>query len=168
MLPLPFALPTKTHPPSLGILSDTHSLLRPEALHALAGVQHILHAGDAGSEQVLRQLEELAPVTVVRGNIDKDSWASDLPVSASVRLGGVGFYLIHDRADLGRHPPPSNTSVVIYGHSHQPSLARTNDIFYLNPGSAGPRRFRLPVTLVQALPQGRLWHFRFVNLVDNK
>ncbi len=120
----------------VGIISDTHGLLRPEALAALAGVELILHAGDVGAPTVLRGLERIAPVRAVRGNNDKGGWASRLP-------------LLHDLHELAVDPAAEGYAVVVSGHSHQPLIRRDGDVLYVNPGSAGPRRFRLPITLAR-------------------
>lgn len=129
----------------IGIISDTHGLLRPEALEGLRGVERILHAGDIGNEGVLATLRALAPVVAVRGNNDHGAWAESLPVTVSEPLD-VGFvHVIHDVAELG--PLPANTRVVVAGHSHKPSIVEREGVLYVNPGSAGPRRFSLPVTI---------------------
>ena len=131
----------------IGVLSDTHGLLRPEALAALAGVEHILHAGDVGDADILRQLGEIAPVTAIRGNIDRSGACAELPATAAEELGGVLFYLVHSRADLDLDPVAAVVGVVVSGHSHRAEIAEVRGVVYLNPGSAGPRRFSLPVTL---------------------
>ena len=133
----------------VGVISDTHGLLRPEALAALSGSDLIVHAGDIGPPDVLEILREIAPVTAVRGNVDTDEWAEGLPLTASLTVGGRVLYMIHDRSHLALYPPPNDTAVVVFGHSHQ-ALTETQDgVLYLNPGSAGPRRFRLPVTMAR-------------------
>jgi putative phosphoesterase len=131
----------------IGVISDTHGLLRPEALTALRGVEHILHAGDLGGPEILESLLEVAPVTAVRGNVDRGPWAAALPESEVVELEGVAVYMIHDLAQLDLKPEASGFRLVVYGHSHQPKLEEKNGVLYFNPGSAGPRRFRLPVSL---------------------
>jgi putative phosphoesterase len=131
----------------IGIISDTHGLLRPEALVALAGVEHIIHAGDIGSPEIIPRLEELAPVTAIRGNVDTQPWTRELPAREVVTLAGRTIYVIHDRGDLDLDPVAAGFDLVISGHSHRPKTETVGDIVYLNPGSAGPRRFKLPVTL---------------------
>jgi putative phosphoesterase len=131
----------------IGVISDTHGLLRPEALVALAGCERILHAGDVGAPETLEKLREIAPVTAVRGNIDTARWARSLPESAVVEAGEYHIYILHDLSQLDLKPEAAGFSAVISGHSHQP-LARTkNGVLYFNPGSAGPRRFNLPVSV---------------------
>jgi uncharacterized protein len=136
----------------IGVISDTHGLLRPEALAALRGsklgvCQHIIHAGDVGDPEILDQLAAIAPVTAVRGNIDTDAWARRLPGTAVVEAGGVSIYVLHDLAQLDLKPEAAGFSVVIYGHSHVPKQEMRNGVLYFNPGSAGPRRFKLPITI---------------------
>ncbi|MHC4041626.1 metallophosphoesterase family protein [Bradyrhizobium sp. 23AC] len=131
----------------IGVISDTHGLLRPEVALYLAGVSHIIHAGDIGAERVLNELRRFAPVTAIRGNVDVDAWARDYPETTTVRLGGHGFYVLHDLKDLVAKPAPSGINAVICGHSHRASVGVVDNVLYLNPGSAGPKRFRLPVTL---------------------
>ena len=131
----------------LGIVSDTHGLLRPEALAALQGVDHILHAGDVGDPTILSRLAAIAPVTAIRGNIDVSGPCADLPATEAIELGGSLFYLVHSIGDLDLNPVAAGIHAVIYGHSHKASVASRKGVLYLNPGSAGPRRFSLPVTL---------------------
>jgi hypothetical protein len=133
----------------IGIISDTHGLLRPEAIEALAGSDLILHAGDIGPSTILDRLNEIAPVTAVRGNVDTDAWALELPLTQIVRIGGRAIYLMHDRSRLALDPVKDSISAVIFGHSHKPLIATQGGILYLNPGSAGPQRFRLPITLAR-------------------
>ena len=130
----------------VGVISDTHGLLRPEALDALRGAQQIIHAGDIGSRSILHQLEKIAPVTAVRGNVD-GAWASDIPQSQVVEVEGVSIYVLHILEQLDLKPDAAGFSVVVYGHSHQPKQERKNGVLYFNPGSAGPRRFTLPVSV---------------------
>ena len=131
----------------IGVISDTHGLLRPEALTALAGVEHILHAGDVGDIGILGALRAIAPVTAIRGNIDTEGACAELPATEMVELGGKTFYLVHAIADLDISPKAAGVDVVVFGHSHKASVERQGEVLYLNPGSAGPRRFQLPVTL---------------------
>lgn len=131
----------------VGVISDTHGLLRPEALTALAGVEHILHAGDVGDPRILDALQKVAPVTAIRGNIDCWGDCAELPPTDAVELGGRLFYLVHSVTDLDIHPAVAGVAVVVSGHSHKPSIHSRDGVMFLNPGSAGPRRFNLPVTI---------------------
>jgi putative phosphoesterase len=131
----------------IGIISDTHGLLRNEALNALSGVDHILHAGDIGDASILDALGRIAPVTAIRGNIDTSGACAELPATEVIELGGKTFYMLHSLQNLDIKPAAAGIAVVVSGHSHHPSSERRNGVLYLNPGSAGPRRFRLPVTL---------------------
>ena len=130
---------------TVGVISDTHGLLRPEALTALRGVDVILHAGDVGSPDVLERLAAVAPVTAVRGNNDRGAWARKLPVAQAVDIDGVRIYLLHDLGELELDPRAAGVAAVVAGHSHQPRQEERDGVLYFNPGSAGPRRFRLPV-----------------------
>jgi uncharacterized protein len=134
---------------TVGVISDTHGLLRPEAVAALTGVERIVHAGDIGSPDVLAQLERLAPVVAVRGNNDRDAWAADIPETEVVEVGGVSLYVLHDLHELDLDPRAAGFAAVIAGHSHQPRLDERDGVIYLNPGSAGPRRFKLPISLAR-------------------
>ncbi|HUZ05193.1 MAG TPA: metallophosphoesterase family protein [Acidobacteriaceae bacterium] len=131
----------------IGVLSDTHGLLRAEALAALRGCDHILHAGDVGDPAILEALRKLAPVTAIRGNIDQHGSCAALPATEAVLLDGHWFYLVHSIDDLDLNPVAAGMDAVIYGHSHQPAIEWKQDVLYFNPGSAGPRRFRLPITI---------------------
>jgi uncharacterized protein len=131
----------------IGVISDTHGLLRPEALEALEGVNHILHAGDIGDPDHLDALARIAPVTAIRGNIDRGHWAKVLPETVSLTIGGLRIHMIHDRKALQADPGAEGWDVVISGHSHRPGIEETGTTLWLNPGAAGPRRFRLPITL---------------------
>ncbi|WP_092076784.1 metallophosphoesterase family protein [Poseidonocella sedimentorum] len=131
----------------VGVISETHGLLRPEALEALQGVGHILHARDIGDPEHLHALARIAPLTAIRGNIDRSPWAEDLPRTVSLTIHGLNIYMIHDRKDLQVDPEAQCRNVVISGHSHKPSIEETGSILWLNPGAAGPRRFRLPITV---------------------
>ena len=133
----------------IGVISDTHGLLRPEAVAALADCAHIVHAGDVGTPAVLEDLRRLAPVVVVRGNNDRGAWAAELPECVSVAIGGVRVHVLHDLNDLAIDPAEAGVRVVISGHSHRPRAEEAGGVLYLNPGAAGPRRFRLPVTLAR-------------------
>ncbi len=131
----------------IGVISDTHGLLRPEAVTALAGMDHILHAGDVGDIRILEALRELAPVTAIRGNIDRWGECAELPATDAVEVGGRLFYLVHSVTDLDINPVVADVAVVVSGHSHKPSSQIRDGVTYLNPGSAGPQRFNLPVTV---------------------
>lgn len=131
----------------VGVISDTHGLLRPEALTALAEVEHILHAGDVGDARILDALREIAPVTAIRGNIDHGGKCAELPATDVAELQGRLFYLVHSVTDLDINPIVAGVAAVISGHSHKPSVEVRDGVLYLNPGSAGPRRFSLPVTV---------------------
>jgi uncharacterized protein len=131
----------------VGVLSDTHSLLRPEVVQALNGVEHILHAGDVGDISILETLRSVAPTTAIRGNIDTRGPMTDLPATEGLELAGHSIYMVHALEDLDINPAAAGFSVVIYGHSHKPSIGWHNGVLHLNPGSCGPRRFKLPVTL---------------------
>jgi hypothetical protein len=130
----------------IGVISDTHGLLRPELLPALSGVDHILHAGDVGDPDILTELARIAPVTAIRGNIDTHGPCSLLPATEAIELAGCLLYMLHSLDDLDLNPQAAGIAAVLYGHSHQPSIEHRNGVLYLNPGSAGPRRFNLPIT----------------------
>jgi putative phosphoesterase len=131
----------------IGIISDTHGLLRPEAERQLAGVAHVIHAGDIGRPDVLVGLRRIAPVTAIRGNVDTGDWAEHYPDTQVVRLGERSFYVLHDLQELQIDAATCGIDVVVSGHSHRPGIETIGGVLYLNPGSAGPRRFNLPVTL---------------------
>ena len=150
----------------VGLISDTHGLLRPEALDFLAGCDHIVHGGDIGGPEILERLAALAPLTVVRGNNDTADWARALPVTARLALGGVTVVAVHDVRDLDVDPAMEGVDVVVSGHSHQPSCARRDGVLYVNPGSAGRRRFRLPVSAGELLVEGGAVQARLVTLVE--
>jgi len=150
--------------PVIGVISDTHGLLRDAALGALRDCDLILHAGDIGSEDVISSLSGIAPVKAVRGNIDKGEWASGLPENESVRVEGINFYLLHRIEDLDLDPGAEGFHVVISGHSHKPSIKTIEGVTYLNPGSAGPRRFKLPICLAKVTVQGENAEVEIVHL----
>jgi uncharacterized protein len=135
--------------PRLGLISDTHGLLRPEATAFLQGSDFIVHAGDIGNEDVLKQLNAVAPVTAVRGNNDSGAWAQAIPGTEVLQIGKVLLYVLHDLAELELDPVAAGFRVVVSGHSHQPSVEERNGVLYVNPGSAGPRRFKLPVAVAE-------------------
>lgn len=132
---------------TVGVISDTHGLLRPEAVRALHGAELILHAGDVGSPEVLRGLEAMAPVVAVRGNNDHGPWADTLPLADAIEIGGSTVYMLHDVNELDLDPRAAGFAVVIAGHSHRPLCETRDGVLFFNPGSAGPRRFRLPISL---------------------
>jgi hypothetical protein len=130
----------------IGLISDTHGLVRPEALRWLEGSDAIVHAGDIGSPDVLRALQALAPLHAIRGNNDTQTWAANLPDTLALEFGGARLFVLHDLHSLGRHAPPPGTQVVVCGHSHKPLVqSHAGGFVVVNPGSAGPRRFKLPV-----------------------
>jgi uncharacterized protein len=144
---------------TVGVIADTHGLLRPEAIAALQGADLILHAGDVGSAAILDDLRAIAPTTAVRGNVDTGIWATTLPLNDVVSVGGLDLYLLHDRAALDLDPAAAGFAAVIFGHSHRPGAELRNGVLYLNPGAAGPRRFTLPITVARlTIEQGRLSH----------
>jgi hypothetical protein len=132
---------------TVGVISDTHGLVRPEAVAALSGADHIVHAGDVGAPEVIEALASIAPVTAVCGNNDRGAWAKHLPATARLSIGDVRLLVLHDLAELDRLSLAAD--VVISGHSHRPANERRDGVLYLNPGSAGPRRFRLPVAVAR-------------------
>ena len=131
----------------VGLISDTHGLLRPEAVTALVGSDFIVHAGDIGDSSILDQLSKIAPITAVRGNNDKGMWASHIRDTEVLEVGAALIYVVHDVADLDLDPAAAGFHVVVSGHSHQPAIEWRNDVLFINPGSAGPRRFKLPVSV---------------------
>ena len=133
----------------VGVISDTHGLLRPEAERALLGVDLILHAGDVGAPEILTRLRAIAPVFAVRGNVDTGPWAAELPPTVVVEFGNVTFYMLHNLRDLELKPQAAGFDAVISGHTHQHQETMQNGVLYLNPGSAGPRRFNLPITIAR-------------------
>ena len=136
-------------PARIGVISDTHGLLRDEALRALAGSELIIHAGDVGKPEILTKLNIISPVIAVRGNVDKGAWADALPKTAVVESASGLIYVLHDVHELDLEPSASGFSMVISGHSHQPGKQERDGVIYLNPGSAGPRRFQLPISLAR-------------------
>jgi uncharacterized protein len=139
----------------IGIISDTHGLLRPEAERGLTGVNHIIHAGDIGRPEIVEALRRIAPVTAIRGNVDSGEWAREYPDTKIVRLAGKSIYVLHDLKTL-QADPAAGIDVIISGHSHVPKIDTVGGILYLNPGSAGRRRFKLPTTLatLEVTPEG--------------
>ena len=149
---------------TIGVISDTHGLLRPEALAALDGCAHIIHAGDVGSPEIIERLRVLAPTTAVRGNVDTASWAISLRLTEVVQVGDLHLYVLHDLAALALDPRAAGFAAVISGHTHRPAVTRRNGVLYLNPGSAGPRRFKLPISLARLDIAGELISHEFITL----
>jgi putative phosphoesterase len=148
----------------VGVIGDTHGLLRPEAIEALSGSNLIIHAGDAGKPGVLDALREIAPVIAVRGNVDRGEWAESLPEMELFTVAGAALYVLHDLHDLDIDPLKAEIQAVISGHSHRPSITKMDGVLYLNPGSAGPRRFKLPVTMARLEISGRQVSAQIVHL----
>jgi uncharacterized protein len=138
----------------IGIISDTHGLLRPEAITALHGSDYIIHAGDVGDPVILNKLAEIGPLTAIRGNVDREAWARKMPATNVLEAGGISIYVLHNLQDLDLKPEAAGFAVVISGHSHVPKQEERNGVLYFNPGSAGPRRFRLPVSIGQLKVKG--------------
>ena len=149
----------------IGLISDTHGLLRDRALEALRGSELIIHAGDVGQPEILTKLRQLAPVIAVKGNIDKGSWASEWPATAMVEAGPATIYVLHDIQELDLDPAAAGIQIIVSGHSHKPSSTEKSGVLYINPGSAGPRRFRLPVTLALLDLAATPWSVTFVDLL---
>lgn len=133
----------------VGVVSDTHGLLRPAVLEKLQGVDHIIHAGDVDRPDILEALEKIAPTSTVRGNVDRGIWAQALPYTRTLELGGHILYVLHDLGQLNLDPAAAGFAAVIYGHSHQPAIEKKDGVLYLNPGSIGPRRFTLPISMAR-------------------
>ena len=150
----------------IGLISDTHGLLRQEALVALAGSDLIIHAGDIGNSKIIEQLRAVAPVVAVRGNIDKGAWASQLPMTAVVQAGSALIYVLHDIQQLDLDPVAAEFNIVISGHSHKPGRTEHAGVIYVNPGSAGPRRFQLPITVARLKLVRFPWTVDFIDLTD--
>lgn len=148
----------------IGLISDTHGLLREEAVAALAGCDLIVHAGDVGNPDILDRLRAIAPVVAIRGNIDTGAWAAALPETAAAEHAGVLLYVLHDVHALDLNPAAGGFDVVVSGHSHQPSQSTRNGVLYVNPGSAGPRRFKLPITIARLDPMVRPLQVEFISV----
>jgi putative phosphoesterase len=162
--PAQASFPVRKAPRKIGLISDTHGLLRPEALQALRGSDLIVHAGDVGDPTILEALAKIASVIAMRGNVDTADWAKSLPETAVAEADGVNIYVLHDSKTLDLDPKASQFHIVISGHSHKPSRSEKNGVLYINPGSAGPRRFNLPIT-VGTLDLGATpWAVEFVDL----
>jgi uncharacterized protein len=160
------AVARKRNPKVVGLISDTHGLLRPQALAAIEGSDLIIHAGDVGDPEILERLKELAPVFAVRGNIDTEPWAKALPETEVVEAGDATIYVLHDVKALDLDPATAGFQIVVSGHSHKPSRAERGGVLFLNPGSAGPRRFDLPVTVALLHLDVSPWKVEFVDLLE--
>src|SRR5258706_3459261 len=148
----------------IGLISDTHGLMRQEALTALKGTDLIIHAGDVGKPGIIEQLRAVAPVVAVRGNVDKGAWASQLPMTAIAEAGSALIYVLHDIQQLDLDPAAAEFNIVVSGHSHKPNHTERAGVMYLNPGSAGPRRFHLPITVARVDLRRSPWSVEFVHL----
>ena len=148
----------------VGVISDTHGLMRPAAIDALRGCDLIIHAGDVGSPDVLDTLRGVAPTFAVRGNVDTASWAAALPITERVAVGALSFLVLHEISQLDLDPAAAGLAAVVYGHSHMPSIETRGGVLFLNPGSAGPRRFKLPVAVARVRVAGRELHPTIVEL----
>jgi uncharacterized protein len=156
---LPFPAPTL-----IGLISDTHGLLRPSALRAMQGAELIIHAGDVGDTGILEALRKIAPVVVVRGNVDTEQWAEALPITAMATAGAIQIYVLHDVKQLNLNPKTAGFSIVVSGHSHQPGQTERGGVIYINPGSAGSRRFQLPITVARLDLKQRPWKAEFIDV----
>jgi putative phosphoesterase len=150
----------------IGVISDTHGLVRPEALNALDGVSRIIHAGDIGKPEVLERLGELAPVIAVRGNVDRGEWAAALPESRVFEIGRLRGLVLHNLKELSQHQSGEGIDLIISGHSHQPLITRRNGVLFVNPGSAGPRRFKLPISLALLRLDGEKLEAKLITLAS--
>ena len=149
----------------VGLISDTHGLLRPEAVAALQGSDFIVHGGDIGNAGILEALAAIAPLTVVRGNNDREQWADGIAESELLKVGGVTLYAIHDLSQIDIDPAGAGVRVVVSGHSHKPKIEERDGVLYVNPGSAGPRRFKLPIAVAELIVDGNAVSARIVELV---
>ena len=151
----------------VGLISDTHGLLRPEVLAFLKGCDHIVHGGDIGRAEVLRELSALGPLTAVRGNNDHGAWAEHLAETELFKVGGVFIYALHDLSQLDIEPVAAGVQVIVSGHSHKPLVEQRDGVLYVNPGSAGPRRFRLPISVAELTITGQAVSARLVELASS-
>lgn len=152
------------HATKIGLISDTHGLLRKEALRALAGSELILHAGDIGNSDILDSLMKIAPVIAIRGNVDTEDWARELPETTVIETEAATIYMLHDVKQLDLNPAAAGFQIVVSGHSHNPSDEERHGVRYINPGSAGPRRFSLPVTIARLDLSRKPWRVDFVDV----
>lgn len=150
---------------SVGLISDTHGLLRDAAIEALRGSELIIHAGDVGKPEIVTKLRQLAPVVAVKGNIDKGAWTSELPATAMVEAGPATIYVLHDLQDLDLDPAAAGIQIVVSGHSHKPSRTERSGVLHINPGSAGPRRFQLPATVARLDLTATPWKVTFLDVL---
>jgi uncharacterized protein len=150
----------------VALLSDTHGLMRPEARAFAAGCDYIIHGGDIGSAEILDELAAMAPLIAVRGNNDKQAWAAHLPETEMIRVGGAFVYVIHDVSQLDIEPHAAGVQVIVSGHSHKPLVEQRNGILYVNPGSCGPRRFKLPISVGELMVNGAEVRARIIELSD--
>jgi uncharacterized protein len=150
--------------PEVGVISDTHGLMRPEAVAALRGSDLIIHAGDIGKPELIDRLRAIAPTFVVRGNVDNGRWAASLPTTVRVEVGDLRFYVLHEISRLDLDPAAAGFAAVVFGHSHVPSIETRNGVLFLNPGSAGPRRFRLPIAVARVHVTGQRMRPEIVEL----
>ncbi|HZU32109.1 MAG TPA: metallophosphoesterase family protein [Candidatus Angelobacter sp.] len=148
----------------IGVISDTHGLLRPEAVELLRGSEHIIHAGDIGSPEIIPELRKIAPVTAIRGNVDTQAWAREFAETEVVELGGLHIYVIHDANALDLNPKAAGFAAVISGHSHKPKQEVKDGVLYFNPGSAGPRRFKLPISVGRLEIKDGILHPKIIEL----
>ncbi len=148
----------------IGLVSDTHGLLRPEAVRALQGCELIIHAGDVGKPEILDELRAIAPVVAVRGNVDKGEWATQLPETAVVEAESASIYVLHDVHELSLDPAAAGFGIVVSGHSHKASREERSGVLYLNPGAAGPRRFSLPITVARLDLRSTPFDVQFIEL----
>ena len=139
---------------TVGVISDTHGLLRPQAVAAMRGADLIIHAGDVGNPDIVKALADIAPTFAVRGNVDTAAWAADLPMTELVDVGARQFFVLHQIAELDFDPAAAGFAAVVFGHSHQPLIEMRQGVLFLNPGSAGPRRFNLPIALARVVVSG--------------
>jgi putative phosphoesterase len=149
---------------SIGLISDTHGLLREEALRALEGSELIIHAGDVGNPEIIETLRAIAPVIAVRGNVDTEGWASALSETEVVETGAATIFVLHDAHALDLNPAAAGFHIIVSGHSHKPSRTEHDGVLYINPGSAGPRRFQLPVTIARLNLAQTPWNVEFIDL----
>jgi hypothetical protein len=152
------------HELRVGLVADTHGLLRPAARAFLVGCDYIVHGGDIGAAEILDELAALAPLTAVRGNNDTQPWAAHLPATELIRVGGIFFYVIHDLTQLEIDPEAAGVRVVVSGHSHRPKIEQRGNVLYVNPGSCGPRRFTLPISIGEIIVSGNAARARLVDL----
>ncbi len=153
---------------TIGLISDTHGMLRPQALIALEGSELIVHAGDVGNPDIIAALEEIAPVFAVRGNVDTEPWAKALPETEVIAAGPATIYVLHDVHALDLDPAAAGFHIVVSGHSHKPARSERNGVLFLNPGSAGPRRFDLPVTVARVDLGVKPWSVEFIDLLGER